>query len=160
MWKYKGVVIPAHFPKENHWLFIVVSVVNFCLSIYDSICSFQSRYRTIINTIKTPIFIFRKTRNFLARQHGKKKPTKCPKQKNEKDIGLFTCLLAKNLMLTKNAEVIEWDDIFRSEMASDLFNLSTTENKVNDLPVNQQWIVQNGFQALPNEVPKLNLTGK
>jgi len=63
-------------------------------------------------------------------------------------------------MLTKNAEVIEWDDIFRSEMASDLFNLSTTENKVNDLPVNLQWIVQNGFQALPNEVPKLNLTGK
>ena len=42
-------------------------------------------------------------------------------------------------------------------MASDLIILSTTENRVEDLPENLQWIVQNGFQALPNEVPKINL---
>ena len=42
-------------------------------------------------------------------------------------------------------------------MASDLLNLSTTENRVDDLPDNLQWIVQNGFQASPNEAPKIRL---
>ena len=38
-----------------------------------------------------------------------------------------------------------------------LLNLSTTETRVDDLPDSLQWIVQNGFQASPKEVPKIRL---
>ena len=41
---------------------------------------------------------------------------------------MFTCSIAKNLMFTKNSEDIERDDNIRSEMESDLLNLSTAEN--------------------------------
>ena len=61
------------------------------------------------------------------------------------------------MIFAKSTEYIEQDDNIRSEMASDLIILSTNENRVEDLPENLQWIVQNGFQALPNEVPKINL---
>ena len=94
------------------------------------------------------MFIFGRTRTFSGRKLGRRNP-KCPKQKNEKDCGVFTCLLAKNLLFAKNSEDIEWDDNIRSEMASDLLNLSTTETRVDDLPDSLQWIVQNGFQVSP-----------
>ena len=94
---------------------------------------------------RTPIFIFRRTRTFSGRRNPPPPPPPSVQQKNEKDRGVFTCLLAKNLMFTKNLEDIEWGDNIRSEMGSDLLNLSTTENRVDDLPDNLQWIVQNGF---------------
>lgn len=61
-------------------------------------------------------------------------------------------------MFSNNSEDIELDDNPRSEMASDLLNLSTTdENRVDDLPENLQWIFKNDLQTLPNEVAKIKL---
>ena len=163
LWEYEDVMIPVHLGMEKHWLLVVISVLNLCIYIYDSVCSSLSTYRTIFDTIKTN-FIRRELqclsseeRVLFQEENWEEETPKCPKQKNEKDCGVFTCLLAKNLLFAKNSENIEWDDNIRSEMASDLLNLSTTETRVDDLPDNLQWIVQNGFQASPKEVPKIKL---
>ena len=78
-------------------------------------------------------------RVLFQEENGEEETPRGPKQKNEKDCGVLTCLLAKKLMFTKNSEEIEWDDNIRSEMAGDLLNLSTTENRVDDLPDNLRW---------------------
>ena len=155
-------MIPVHLPREKHWVLVVISVVNLCIYIYDSICSPPSTHETIFDTIKSKFirqelqFLSAEERELFQQYNWEKDTPRCPKQKNEKDCGVFTCLLAKNLILAKSTEYIEQDDNIRSQMASDLIILSTTESRVEDLPKNMQWIVQNCFQALPNEVPKIN----
>lgn len=163
LWEYEDVIIPVHLPRENHWVLVVISVVNLCIYIYDSVCSSPSTYRTIFDTIKSKFIrqelqsLSSEERKLFKEDNWEEETPRCPKQKNEKDCGVFTCLLAKNLIFAKSTEDFDQDDNIRSEMASDLLVLSTTENRVEDLPENLQWIVQDGFQALPNEMPRIKL---
>ena len=81
LWEYEDVMIPVNLPREKHWVLVVISVVNLCIYIYDSVCSSPSTYRTIfdhyqeqVHQARTPIFIFGRTRTFSGRQLGRRNP--------------------------------------------------------------------------------------
>lgn len=44
LWEYEDVIIPVHLGLEKHWLLVVISVLNLCIYIYDSVCSSLSTY--------------------------------------------------------------------------------------------------------------------
>ena len=164
LWENEDVMIPVHLPREKHWVLVVISVVNIFVftfttrSVAPQVCT--ELYLTLSKASssgKNSNLHLRKNANIFQEDNWEEETPRCPKQKNVKDCGGFTCLLDKNLIFAKSTEDIEQDDNIRNEMASDLLVLSTTENRVEDLPENLQWIVQNGFQALPNEGPKIKL---
>ena len=39
LWEYEYVMIPVQLPHEAHWFFLVISISNLCLYIYDSASS-------------------------------------------------------------------------------------------------------------------------
>ena len=49
LWEYKQLMVPVHLPTANHWLLVLISVLNLCLYIYDSA---RATYREISDTIK------------------------------------------------------------------------------------------------------------
>ena len=107
------MMIPVHLPREKHWVHVVISVVNLCIYSYDSVCSSLSTYTTIFDTIKSK-FVRQKfqslsseERELFQKDNWKEETPRCPKQKKGKDCGVFTCLLAKNLIFAKSTEDIE-----------------------------------------------------
>ena len=94
-------VVPMHLPIEHHWLLIVISVINLCLYVYDSAICTTATHRTIFDTIKERLI-----RNELQWLSGEDKTLfqednwdectpQCPKQRNDTDCAVFTCLFAK-----------------------------------------------------------------
>lgn len=49
---WEQLMVPVHLPTENHWLLVLISVLNVCLYIYDSARCTAATYRTIFDAIK------------------------------------------------------------------------------------------------------------
>ena len=49
LWEYEQLMVPVHLPTENHWLLVLIGVLNLCLYIYDSA---RATYRKISDTIR------------------------------------------------------------------------------------------------------------
>jgi len=49
---WEQLMVPVHLPTENHWLLVLISVLNVCLYIYDSPRCTAATYRTICDAIK------------------------------------------------------------------------------------------------------------
>ena len=107
----------------KHWVLFVISVANLCIYIYVSVCNSQvlgsitsrfsgnvqnyiRHYQKQVHQARTPIFIFGRTRTF-SEDNWEEETHRCRKQKNEKGCGVFTRLLAKNLIFAKSTEDIE-----------------------------------------------------
>ena len=52
VWEYENVMIPVHLPREEHWFLLVISIINFCLYVYDSASCHVHTYKTVLDTIK------------------------------------------------------------------------------------------------------------
>ena len=132
-------MVPVHLPTEKHWLLILISVLNECLYIYDSASCTAATYRTIFDTIKerfirSELWWLSDEDKTLSRMIIGK--NQCPKQTNDIDCGVFTCLFVKQLLfLNDNSSWINLDEDPRSEMASNLLNLASALNSEDDLHV-------------------------
>lgn len=90
-------MIPVRLPMEKHWLLDTIKS-NFLRQELQSLSAEE--------------------RELFQEDNWEEETSRFPKQNNEKDCVVFTCLLAKNMMLTKNSEDMELDDNIRSEMAN------------------------------------------
>jgi len=132
LWEYENVMIPVHLPQKEHWLLVVISVINLCLYIYDSDFAASKSYKDIFETLKEKL-IAKELESLSATKKAlfqdanwAEKTPPCPKQTNTIDCGVFTCLFAKHLLFS-NFNDIYLDDYPRREMhmADDLLNLAT-----------------------------------
>ena len=164
LWEYEKLMAPVHLPAEHHWLLFVISVVNLCLYIYDSSSCTTKAYRTIFDTIKEKCIrnelhcIFDEGKALFQEDNWGECAPQCPKQRNDTDCGVFTCLFAKWLLFSSGSHCsLTLNEAPRNEMASDLLNLASSLRSENDLPEVFQWMA-NGKQASDKgESPKSRL---
>ena len=103
LWEYEQLMVPIHLPSENHWLLVLISVLNVCLYIYDSARCTAATYRTIFDAIKEGFirnelqWVSDEDRTLFQEDNWDESTPQCPKQKNDIDCGVFTCLFAKHL---------------------------------------------------------------
>ena len=80
---------PEHIPAENHWLLVLISVVNVCLCIYDSARCTTATYRTIFDTIKEGFirnelqWLSEEEKTLFQEYNWDESTPQCPKQKND-----------------------------------------------------------------------------
>ena len=164
LWEYEELLVPVHLPSEKHWLLVLISVLNLCLYIYDSASCTAATYRTVFNTIKERFiknelqWLSDKDKALFQEGNWQESTPKCPKQTNNTDCGVFTCLFAKHLMFSSgNSQGLVLDDDPRSEMASDLLNLASALNSANDLPEVFKWMAGDTQTLNASESPKCRL---
>ena len=142
-------MIPAHLPTENHWSLILLSVLNSCLYIYDSARCTIATYRTIFDTIKEGFignelqWLSDEDKTLFQENNWDESTPQCPKQKNDTASGVFTCLFAKHLLLSRGdhfGPTLNGEP--RDEMVSDLFNLASALHAEIDLPEVFQWMAE------------------
>ena len=138
---------PVHLPAEHHWLLIFISVVNLCLYIYESSSCTTKTYRTIFDTIKEKCIrnelhcISDEDKPLFQEDNWGESAPQCPKQRNDTDCGVFTCLFAKRLLFSSGSHCsLTLNEDPRNEMASDLLNLASSLRSENDLPDVFQWM--------------------
>ena len=134
-------MVPVHLPTENHWLLVLISVLNLCLYIYDSARCTTATYRTIFNIIKEGFirnelqWLSDEDKTTFQENNWDESTPQCPKQKNDSDCGVFTCFFAKHLLLSRgNHSSLTLNGEPRDKMVSDLLNLESALRAENDLP--------------------------
>ena len=147
LWEYEQLMVPVHIPTESYWLLVLISVLNVCLYIYDSATCTTATYRTIFDTIKEGFirnelqWLSDEDKTLFQEDNWDESTPRCPKQKNDTDCGVFTCLFAKHLIWsTGNHSGLTLNGEPRDEMASDLLNLASALRTENDLPEVFQWM--------------------
>ena len=158
-------MVPVHIPTESHWLLVLISVLNVCLYIYDSARCTAATYRTIFDTIKEGFirnelqWLSDEDKTLFQENNWDESTPQCPKQKNDTDCGVFTCLFAKHLLLSRgNHSGLTLNGEPRNEMASDLLNLASALRTENDLPEVFQWMADcqqasdNTMQRIPKNL--------
>ena len=134
-------MVPVHLPTENHWMLVLISVLNSCIYIYDSARCTTATYRTIFDIIKEGFirnelqWLSDEDKTLFQENNWDESTPQCPKQKNDTDCGVFTCLFAKHLLLSRgNHSGLTLNAEPRDEMVSDLLNLASALSAENDLP--------------------------
>ena len=163
LWEYENLILPVHLADERHWILVLISVVNLCIYIYDSAYCSQDTYKTVFGTIKTKFIrqelqhLKSEDRALFHEENWDEEIPNRPKQKNQEDCGMFTCLFAKHLILSNNLDEIELDDTDpRGEMTNDLLALATPAYL--PLPKNLQSFISNDLHtSIPTEDQKVAL---
>ena len=139
-------MVPVHLPTEHHWLLIVISVINLCLYLYDSAICTTATHRTIFDTIKERFirnelqWLSDEDKTLFQEDNWDECTPQCPKQRNDTDCGVFTCLFAKQLLFSSdNHSGLTLNEDPRTEMAIDLLNLASALRS-DDLPEVYQWM--------------------
>ena len=155
---------PERLPAERHWLMIVMSVVNLCLYIYDSSSCTTETYRIIFDTIKEKVIrnelqcISDEDKALFQEDYWGECTPQCPKQRNDTDCGVFTCLFAKRLLFSSGSYCsLTLNEYPRNEIASDLLNLASSLHGENDLPEVFQWMTNGKQASVKGESPKSRL---
>ena len=103
LWEYEQLMVPVHLPPEHHWLLILISVLNVCLYIYDSASCTAATHQTIFDTIKERFirnelqWLSDEDKTLFQEDNWDECTPQCPKQRNDTECGVFTCLIAKHL---------------------------------------------------------------
>ena len=157
-------MVPVHLPTENHWLLVLISVLNLCLYIYDSARCTTATYRTIFDTIKEGFirnelqWLSDEDKTLFQENNWDESTPQCPKQENHTDCGVFTCLFAKHLLLSRgNHSGLTLNGEPRDEMVSNLLNLASALSAENDLPKVFQWMADYQQASDNRESPKNRL---
>ena len=153
-------MVPVHLPTENHWLLVLISVLNLCLYIYDSARCTTATYRTIFNIIKEGFirnelqWLSDEDKTTFQENNWDESTPQCPKQKNDSDCGVFTCFFAKHLLLSRgNHSSLTLNGEPRDKMVSGLLNLESALRAENDLPKVFQRTWQTASKLLTTENP-------
>ena len=108
MEEYEHVFIPVHLPLQEHWLLAVISILTLCIYIYDPVCLSENIYETVFDTLQQK-FIAKERETLPAGQgaifhesNWEKKVMTCPKQANDRDCGVFTCIFARVVIITRH----------------------------------------------------------
>ena len=164
LWKYEQLMVPVYLPTENHWLLVLISVLNLCLHIYDSARCTTATYRTIFNIIKEGFirnelqWLSDEDKTLFQENNWDESTPQCPKQKNDTDCGVFTCLFANHILLLRgNHSGRTLNGEPRDEMVSDLLNLASALSAENDLPKVFQWMADCQQASDNREFPKNRL---
>ena len=154
-------MVPVHLPTANHWLLVLISVLNLGLYIYDSA---RATYRKISDTIKEGFignelqWLSDEDKTLFQENNWDESTPLCPKQKNDADCGVFTCLFARHLLLSRgNHSGLTLNRDPRDEMVSDLLNLASALRAENDLPKVFQWMADYQQASDNRESPKKRL---
>ena len=158
-------MVPVHIPTESHWLLVLISAFNVCLYIYDSARCTTATYRTIFDTIRKAFirnelqWLFDEDKTLFQEDNWDESTPQCPKQKNDIDCGVFTCLFAKHLLLSGgNHSGFTLSGQPRDEMSSDFLNLASALRTKNDLPEVLQWMADcQQASEITSESPKILL---
>ena len=101
LWKYEQLMAPVHIPTESPWLLLLISVLNLCLYIYDSVRCTTAAYRTIFDIIKEGFirnelqWLSDEDNTLFQEDNWDESAPQCLKQNNDTDCGAFTSLFAK-----------------------------------------------------------------
>ena len=103
-------MVPVHLPDENHWLLALISVLNVCMYTFTiPLDVLQQRTEQFLMPLKKDLsetnfsgFLMRIELHVFQEDNWDESTPQCPKQKNNIDCGVFTCLFAKHLLLSRD----------------------------------------------------------
>ena len=146
---YENLIAPVHLPTEEHWLPVMISIIDVCIYIYKSTYFSADIHHTVLKQIyQERQNLPQEQSTLLNGDNWKVNIASCLKQSNSMDCGVFTYSFTKQFISKNCNSYVKHTTDFLNVMVGDLLDqLACSNSRSSQRPKDFNWLMDDAVRS-------------